>query len=122
VSVDDVDRRSLDATTGGGRIFGDLGPPSYPAFTGFDGWTFSPADCRFDYQHNPPLHRRGHAALSTHVDETSTELVVREYDVDEQTHTPVAGVGLRRLYLTVASLGGYPPVGRSHARPADDRL
>ncbi|MCA9491338.1 MAG: hypothetical protein KC621_15510 [Myxococcales bacterium] len=56
------------------RWFGDL-PGAY---------TFQPADTQFWYQHGPHYLPNGHLLLSTHAERPhSSELVVREYVVDE---------------------------------------
>jgi hypothetical protein len=64
----------LDGTTGQpNRWFGHL-----------DGaWSFGPPDSAFWYQHGPIYLPDGHMLVSTHRAEDDTELVVREYELDE---------------------------------------
>lgn len=65
------------------RLVGTLGLSPFPAFTGLPEWTFEPAESRFHYQHNPVWTDEGTLLLSTHRGAEDTELVVREYEVDE---------------------------------------
>ena len=68
-------------------MFGALSQDPYPAFTGLAAWGFSPSDTIFDYQHNPVYTEAGTLLLSTHINEDSEELVVREYALNESTTT-----------------------------------
>jgi hypothetical protein len=64
----------LDGTTGQPmRWFGHLG----------GAWGFDPPESTFWYQHGPIFLPDGHLLVSTHRDESDTELVVREYALDE---------------------------------------
>ncbi|HHO51910.1 MAG TPA: hypothetical protein ENK18_13780 [Deltaproteobacteria bacterium] len=70
----------LDATTGVPRRW----------FGHIDGsWPFSPLESAFWYQHGSVYTDTGTLLISTHRDEDSTELVVREYEVDEASQSLV---------------------------------
>lgn len=50
-------------------------------------WTFDPPQSEFWYQHGPTYTPEGNLLLSTHRSENDYELVVREYELDEQSRT-----------------------------------
>lgn len=64
----------VDASTGDAqRWFGNVA----------GAWAFSPPESKFWYQHGPIFTDSGTLLVSTHVEEESEELAVREYAIDE---------------------------------------
>ncbi len=75
-------------------------------------WAFDPPESAFHWQHGGHFTAEGTLLTSSHVDGTSDECVVREYELDEDTETLVEvwsfGVGLEREAETMGEAHRLP--------------